>query len=28
MITAAWTADDKLYLLAGHGDEQFLRRYL
>jgi len=28
MTTAAWTAGDKLYLLAGHLDEQFLRRFL
>jgi hypothetical protein len=28
IMTAAWSSDDKLYLLAGHGDEQFLRRYL
>jgi len=28
MMTAAWTAGDKLYLLAGHGNEQFLRQYL
>lgn len=28
MMTAAWTAGDKTYLLAGHGDEQLLRRYL
>ncbi len=28
MMTAAWTSDDNIYLLAGHGSEQFLRRYL
>ena len=28
MATAAWSAGDKLYFLAGHGDEQFLRPYL
>ena len=28
MMTATWIAGDKLYLLAGHGDEQFLRQYL
>jgi len=28
MMTAAWSAGDKLYLLAGHGDEELLRRYL
>ena len=28
MMTASWSAGDKLYLLAGHGDEQFLRQYL
>jgi hypothetical protein len=28
MMTAAWSAGDKVYLLAGHGEEQSLRRYL
>jgi len=28
MTTAAWSAGDKVYFLAAHGDEQFLRRYL
>ena len=28
MMTAAWTAGDQIYLLAGHGSEQFLRPYL
>ena len=28
MTTASWSAGDKTYFLAGHGDEQFLRQYL
>jgi len=28
MTTAAWSAGDKVYFLAGHADEQSLRRYL
>jgi hypothetical protein len=28
MTTAAWSAGDKVYFLAGHKDEQFLRHYL
>jgi hypothetical protein len=28
MTTAAWSTDDTIYFLAGHGDEQFLRQYL
>jgi len=28
MMTATWTAGDDLYLLAAHGDEEFLRQYL
>ena len=28
LITAAWTAGDTVYFLAGRGDERFLRQYL
>jgi hypothetical protein len=28
MTTATWVAGDDVYLLAAHGDEQFLRQYL
>ena len=28
IMTATWSAGGELYMLAGHGDEQFLRQYL
>jgi hypothetical protein len=28
LMTASWTAADKVYLLAGPGDQEFIRKYL